>query len=115
MALLVVGTIDQDGAVNNLVAAGVGGDTFPNTGREFFEVDNADASPITVIIATPGTVAGLAIVDGGGSVTNGTRVRFGPFQTSIYGSTISVTYSSVTAITVEAVQLPATGSATVTP
>ncbi|WAZ20167.1 hypothetical protein STRCI_001266 [Streptomyces cinnabarinus] len=48
---------------DKLVAAAGGGDTAQTGAGVLLAIKNADASPHTVTIATPGTVEGLAIAD----------------------------------------------------
>ncbi|MEI5520660.1 hypothetical protein WB388_08600 [Streptomyces brasiliscabiei] len=48
---------------DKLVAAAGGGDTAQTGSGVFLRVANADASPHTVTLVTPGTVDGLAIAD----------------------------------------------------
>lgn len=109
MATLTVGTIVRTGTATALVAAAGGGDQFANDGNTYFEVNNGGGSPITVAFVVQRTVDGLAVTNPGGSVTNGTRKRFGPFKTGIFNNAndrVEVTYSDVTSVTVEAVKLP---------
>lgn len=79
------------------------GNTFANDGQCFLYVKNAAGSPITVTIATPGTVDGLAIADLTVSVpaTTGERM-IGPFPPGIYNQsdgTVYVDWSSATSVT----------------
>lgn len=111
MATLTVNQITQAGLRddNLLVAAAGGGDAFLPGTTVLVRVNNGGGSPITVTFATPGTIAGLAIADGGGSVTNGQSRLFGPFPAEIYADPttglVVVTYSGVTTVTIGAFRL----------
>jgi len=63
-----------------------------------------------VTFATPGLVGGLAIADGGGSVTNAQSRLFGPFPAELYADPttglVIVTYSGVTTVTIGVFYLP---------
>lgn len=112
MATLTVNVVTQAGFRddNALVAAAGGGDAFAPGVDVFFRCNNGGGAPITVTFATPGTVAGLAIGDGGGSVTNAQSRLFGPFPPELYADPttglVVVTYSAVTSVTVGAFRIP---------
>lgn len=55
------------------------------TGREFVEVNNADAAPQTVTVQTPGAPEGLAIADRVVSVPAGGRRIIGLANRGLYG------------------------------
>lgn len=82
------------------VAANAGGDTFTNTGAEVLIVKNGHSSPQTVTVVTSQTSDGLAVADRAVAVANGAEVALGPWPRYVYGSTVSLTYSGVTALTV---------------
>lgn len=88
------------------VAAGAGGDTFINSGQEIFVVKNGSGAPITVTFVTPTTVDNLAVSDLAVTVAAGATRSVGPFPPAWYndtaqpGGVVSVTYSSVTTVTV---------------
>lgn len=94
-------------------AAAGGGDTFVNTGVELVVFKNASVGSITVTIATPGTVDGLAIADRTIAVGAGETRLVGPFPPGIYndtfisGGVVAMTYSGVTTFTVTVIK-PAT-------
>jgi hypothetical protein len=77
--------------VNPAGTAGqVDGHMFTNTGKEFVEVSNADASARTVTFVTPRTVEGLAITDLALSVPAGGRLIVGPFPPETFSQPRSV-------------------------
>lgn len=82
------------------VAAASGGDTFTNTGKEILIVKNGDSSSHNVTITTSVTVDGNAVADPVVAVGAGVTKSIGPFPRWIFGSTVSVAYSSVTSTTV---------------
>lgn len=63
MAALDLTVLPPGGAESALVAAAGGGDTCPAGPGIFLEVANGSGSAVTVTLATPGTVEGLAIAD----------------------------------------------------
>lgn len=108
MALLTATPITRSGITPALAAAGAGGDSWANSGKEFIEVNNAGGAPITVSIAIQGTVDGVAVPARTVVVTNATRRFIGPFQPGFYNDTngqIQLTYSGVTSVTVGVFQV----------
>jgi len=84
-------------------AAEAGGDVFPNTGKELLLIKNGSASPITLTIATPATVDGLAVSDRTVAIPAGETHLLGPFPTSYYNNAsgqVALTYSDATSVTV---------------
>jgi hypothetical protein len=112
MATLTVNVVTTAGFRddNALVAAAGGGDAFAPGIDTFARVNNASGAPITVTFATPGTIGGLAIADGGGSVTNGQSRIFGPFPPELYADPttglVTTTYSSPTSVTIAPFKIP---------
>lgn len=112
MATLTKNTVTQAGFRddNALVAVAGGGDAFPPGDRTFVRVNNGGGAPITVTFATPGSVGGLGIADGGGSVTNAQSRLFGPFPAELYADPttglVTTTYSSPTTVTIGVFDLP---------
>ncbi len=99
MATLAVQIIDRPGIVLTFDAAAVGGDSFPNTGKEFVQFKNDDGSPTNVTVVTTQIVDGNAVEDlTVTAVPASGQVEVGPFFTSTYGSTVSMTYTSVTSL-----------------
>ncbi|MFI2431987.1 hypothetical protein [Streptomyces sp. NPDC018693] len=88
------------------VAAAGGGDTAPVGPYRFLYVNNADASSHTVTLATPGTVKGLAISDGGVTVAAGDHALI-PLANVYRGANgrAAITYDDVTSLTVAAFEL----------
>ena len=113
MASLVVQTISLAVGIGGaglqrqvLVAASAGGDDFPNEGKTFLDVDNADAGGITVTITGQrllplGTPATKTIAVGVGE-----RRLIGPFPVGNYNretdESVEVDYSAVANVTVGA-------------
>jgi len=113
MALLTNQAIDLTGLAEfTLAAAAGGGDSFTNSGRCIFVIDNADASPMTVtfnslVASSFGTDENVAV-----TVTNAERAFIGPFQTARFNAidgSVGVTYSGVTALTVAVLELDERG------
>lgn len=107
MALLTVQIATVAGIVPSFVAAGAGGDTFSNTGRESLYVKNGSGASITV------TINSLLNCDQGFdhdfvvTVAAGVDKVIGPFATNRFndgGGLVGVTYSAVTTVTVAAVR-----------
>lgn len=96
------------GVADTTSAASADGNTFTNTGYEFVEVINADASPTTVTIDVypsggDGAPEGLTVTDPTVVVAAGTRKKFGPFRKRLYNNgseKLKVTCSNVTSVTV---------------
>ena len=103
VTVLAVQPILRSGLTPVFTAANVDGHYVSNDGKTFFEVKNTNAAPITVTIATPQTVDGLAVTDRTVTVaaTTGDKM-IGPF-TMDYNQTDSsnllVTFSAVTDVT----------------
>ena len=101
------------GVADTTSAASADGNTFTNTGYEFVEVINADASPTTVTIDVypsggGGAPEGLTTTDPTVVVAAGTRKKFGPFRKRLYNNgseKVKVTCSNVTSVTVAVYRL----------
>ncbi len=105
MATLAVQTIDRagDGLLPVLVAADVAGDDFVNTGLEYVEIVNGDASPHTATFTTPRTVDGLAVAELAVVVPATETRKIGPFPTGTFNDgtkKVAWTYDAVTTVTV---------------
>jgi hypothetical protein len=106
MAVLTVNTVTRagfnvEGSV--LTAASSGGDSFPNTGREFVVFRNGDSSSKTVTLVFQTTVDGQSIANRTVSVPAGETFIFGPFPVNYYNDgngRMNLTYSSVTSCSV---------------
>lgn len=96
------------GVADTTSAAAADGNTFTNTGYQFVEVINADASPTTVTIDVypsggQGAPGGLTVTDPTVTVSAGTRKKFGPFSKRMYNNgseKVKITCSNVTSVTV---------------
>lgn len=105
MATLAVTTLSQSGAVPSPVAAAGGGDSFPNTGREYLQVTNGDVSSKTVTInsvqaCNQGFDHDLVV-----TVAAGDTKLIGPFPVRRFSSTVAVSYSAVTSVTVAVIKV----------
>ncbi len=89
------------------VAAAGGGDTAPVGPGRFLYVNNGSGGSITVTVATPGTVSGLAIADTAVAVAAG-DIGLIPLANVHRGANgrAAITYSDVTSLTVAAFELP---------
>lgn len=107
MAALTVQTLSLGGTAMTANSAAGGGDTFANDGRTYFKAINGDVSStnITFVTTKTETEADLALADLVVAVAASADEIFGPFPTNIFGSNVSVTYSSVTSLTVDAFKL----------
>jgi hypothetical protein len=99
MATLTVETIVSAGTelIAAANAAAGGGDDFTNDGRTALFVYNTDSSSVTMTIVTSQTIDGLAIADKTVVVAQNEYFIIPPLPTSLYGTTVSLTYSGVTA------------------
>lgn len=92
------------------VAATGGGDTFTNTGRELFIVNNAAGSgTVTVTETLQATLDGQSATSKTVAVGFGTIAVMGPFPVAAYNDVngfMNITYSGVASVTVN-VYLPA--------
>ncbi|MFE3855302.1 hypothetical protein ACFXPN_29740 [Streptomyces griseorubiginosus] len=89
-------------------AAAVAGDTAEVGPRRFLYVNNGSGGSITVTLATPGTVSGLAVADPTYAIAAG-KAGVIPLANVFRGSNgrASITYSAVTSLTVRPFELPA--------
>ena len=104
MATLAVQSVVRAGLEATFAAAAGGGDEFVNTGSEWVEIVNGDASDMTLTIETPNSIdTDLAITDRTVVVTAGETRKVGPFPTATYNdanSKVQLTYSAVTSLTI---------------
>lgn len=107
---LTVQTINRAGLALALAAANADGHLVDNQGdrRMFIVVRNGGGSEVTVTVASPVTVDGLAVADLGVSIPAGGERWIGPFPASIYNSAGQIAFgvSAVDGVTVAAVRLP---------
>jgi hypothetical protein len=109
MAALEVVTVPVNGGLtleNNDVAASALGDTAPVGPGRFLYIANGDASPHTATIATPSTVAGLALPEVAVVVAAGESAVV-PLASVFRGANgrASITYDAVTSVTVAVFEL----------
>ena len=119
MAQLTVRKVSLTKSAEALAAAGAGGDSFLNTGKEMLRIKNAGAGAITVTFvanAAPlgGTILGVAstpALDLTQSIPNDSAVyEIGPFLPQRFNDAnglMQMTYTGVTSVTVEVVAVPA--------
>jgi hypothetical protein len=107
MAVLSVQVPTTAGPTFTAAAAAVGGDSFVNTGVEFFYVKNGSGGALTVTFDSPGTcsfgLAASASHDLAVSVGAGVEKIIGPFPRDRFSDangSVQVTYSGVTSLTV---------------
>lgn len=105
MALLATQQIKIAGTEPAYTAAAGGGDTVVSDDRTFLHVKNGSGDSVTVTIATPGLVGGLAIADATVAIPAGDEFAIGPITRELFGSIAAVTYSSATTVTVAALRV----------
>ncbi len=113
MATLTVNTLNRTGVDMTGTAAAPGGDVFPNTGKEWVEFDNGDASPVTVTVAITKQVDGVSVT-GGKQITvpANKRISAGPFAPADYsvgnksGGNVALSYSGTTNLNVKVTRFP---------
>jgi hypothetical protein len=107
MAELTVQTSAVAGTALTANSAAAGGDTFANDGKTLFKAINGDISSTNITFVTTQTVgsAALAVADNVVAVAASADKICGPFPVETFGTTVSVTYSSVTSLTVDAFKL----------
>lgn len=108
MATVTTRKVAQAGSTPAPVAASVGGDQIPGTPRTILRVVNGGGSSITVTVNSQqncdqGFDHDLAV-----AVPAGATREIGPFGQRFYDSNgfVQVTYSAVTTVTVEAIEVP---------
>jgi len=107
MAALTVQKIALAGAQKaTLVAAAAAGDTFVNEGKTFVEINNADASGITVTIVGQRNLPLGTSSDQTIAIAATTTTLIGPFPVGNYNretdESVVITYSAVVTVTVGA-------------
>ena len=109
MATLSVQETSLAGVTPTYGAAAGGGDDFANDGRTVFHVKNGSGGALTATFLDTGSTSpeeatafdGDVVVSVGAS----SEEMVGPFPTSRFSTTVSVTYSGVTSMTVAAVRV----------
>lgn len=103
MATVSTETVDIDGLVATYSAASGGGDKCAVGDNIFLHVKNADGSPTTVTLTTPGTVEGVAIADPAIVVAAGTEAFIGPITGKLFRAAsdglCAIAWSNTTSIT----------------
>lgn len=108
MALLTVTKPSLTGVTSNPVPASSGGDTFPNDGFTFLRVKNGGGSSITVTINSQTPCNYGFDHDMTVTVAAGAEELIGTFPVNRFNDAngyVSVTYSAVTSVTVEAISV----------
>lgn len=107
MAALTVQSSTVAGTALTGNSAAAGGDTFANDGKTLFKATNGDVSSTNVTFVTTRTIgsAGLAVADNVVAVAASADEICGPFPVEDFGTTVSVTYSSVTSLVVDVFKL----------
>lgn len=83
------------------------GITFTNDGDTLLIVVNAGAGSATLTLDATASFGGVALTDPTEAVANDSVPNiFGPFDPSIFGSTVAVDSSLATGVTVTAVRIP---------
>lgn len=108
MAVLAVQKIVKTGLTPSVAAAAGGGDSWPNTGREYLEVRNGGVGSIDVTIAAQAGACGTYGVTNAAhdlvvAVGAGVTKRIGPIDPKAYNDSnqrAQITYSGVTDVTV---------------
>ena len=108
MAILTAQALPVTGLQPTYASAAGGGDQAPVGEKLVLHVKNGDASSKTVTLATPGTVAGLAVADAQ-QVIPADGEAFIPLK-SVFRDPATgraaITYSAATSVTVAVLQLP---------
>ena len=104
MATLSIQEIISDGLSAVYSAAEVGGDDFNNAltagkNAPFIHVKNGDVSSVDVTPTIVQLVDGQSVVPKVHSIPAGQDLFIGPFDRTVYGNSVSLTYSSVTNLT----------------
>jgi hypothetical protein len=101
-------SVDRDGVAIAFAAAAAAGDTAPADDQNVLLIRNGGTGLVTVTLATPRDVQGLAIQDLGVDVAAGAiaAVRLGP--RNVFGDVdgvVSWTYSGVTTVDVAVIKI----------
>lgn len=98
-AITAIQTISEAGTTPAVEAAGdTTGNTFANSGKMWFEVTNTIATAATVTLSFPFLVKGQQVPAKSFALpaTIGAKLRVGPLDPAVYGSTVTFTPSAVT-------------------
>jgi hypothetical protein len=109
VADLTVQTISLPGLSPAFAAAAVGGDAFPNSGREYLHVKNGGGSEVTVTVDSQAACNQGYDHNAVVAVPASEERLIGPFPKARFNDAndkVQVAYSDVTSVTVAAVRLP---------
>ena len=85
------------------------GNSFTNTGREAMIVTNTSGGVLTVTIVTSGVYGvgsvNYAVADVTATQSNNVSRIYGPFDTTLFGSSVSVSWSTGTNVTANVLSL----------
>ncbi len=108
MALLAVTSVDRSGVrTDDGAAADVAGDTFPNTGQEYFHVANGSGVSVDATIDVVAALDGQAVADKVVTVAAGQAKIIGPFPKGVYNDAnahVKVTCNPITTVKVKALK-----------
>ena len=109
MALLIAQNIVQTGLAPVLALASVTGDQFTYKTNRFLLVNNADVLPMNVTVNSVELCSQGFDHDDVVTVAAGTQKMVGPFALRFVdpSSIVSITYSSITSVSVAILELPA--------
>lgn len=102
---LTVERVTQTG-LNPTMTAAAASQTFQGGDKVFVRIANGDASSHNATFTTTAQVAGLDIDDRVVTVPAGEDRIAGPFPTSLYGSSVAITWSATTSMTIGVFSLP---------
>jgi hypothetical protein len=108
MATLTITPVARTITVLAAAAASVGGDLLPNNGQEFLAIVNGSGASITATAAITKQVDGVTPAGKAIVVPAGATALFGPFPPTQYNNAngqVAITYSAVTTVTVQGLQL----------
>ena len=111
MALLTSTSSTAHGTVLPAAQAVSASDTFTNTnGRTMLEVNNGGGGTCTVTFTAVGTysvASGVtyAVAPDAQTVAAGASKVFGPFNTTLLGTTVTVTFSPTTSVTARVIEM----------
>lgn len=108
MATLSVEQVSITGLNATANAADVGGDDFLNNGNIILRIANGGGGSVTATIPTPAKVRGVDIDDPQVAIPAGEERYIGPFPPALFNDSTgkaSITYSGVTSVTVEVLEI----------
>jgi hypothetical protein len=112
VALISTQTVTPAGLTPALQACNTGGDTWSPTATTMLYVKNGDSVQHTITVHTTATVYGQPISNIAIPVPAGSEIMCGPFDPGMVANpattVATVTYDTVTSMTIAAIQVPAT-------